>query len=358
MSVTIRKKENKNGTASIYLDIYNSIERKRNKEYLKNLKIILNPRTPKDREDNKKNLALAESIRLNRALELEGNEYDVTAKFKQNIDFISFYKNFINTYQKEDLRVHKAVYNKFIDFLVKENIKITSSKQINSDVCFEFKEFLDYSLNGETPLSYFSRFKSFLNYCVRKKIFKENPAKDITIRNKQNTIKKNVLSIDEIKLLKETDINNKEVKRAFLFALFTGLRFSDVKSLKYSNIDFQNQILTIIQEKTNETLKQPMHPFAYEILGDKLDTDIKIFKLPTSEGTNKALKLWVKKAGIDKKITFHCARHSFATNLLIYKSDIVTLSKLMGHNSIKYTQIYTQIAEDLKRQTINNLPNF
>ena len=139
--------------------------------------------------------------------------------------------------------------------------------------------------------------------------------------------------------------------------MFTGLRFSDVKVLKYENIDYYNQLLTIKQEKTGETLKQPLHTVAYEIAGDKQPPENKVFKLPTSEGTNKMLKLWVKKAGIDKKITFHCARHSFATNLLIYKSDIVTLSKLMGHNSIKYTQIYTQIAEDLKSQTINSLPN-
>ena len=356
MTVTLRKKPSADGSYSaLYLDIYHN--GKRNKEFLKNLKLVNTPRTPLERENNKKIINQAEQIKLNRALELEGNEYDISAKHRQNIDFISYYQNFVATYQKEDLRVQKAVLGKFLDFLNTENIKINSSKQINNDLCIEFKDYLDSQLNGESPMSYFSRFKGFLSYCVRKKIFKENPAKYITIRNKQNTIKKNVLSIEEIGLLKQTDCNNSEIKRAFLFALFTGLRFSDVKVLKYENIDYYNQLLTIKQEKTGETLKQPLHPVAYEIAGDKQPPENKVFKLPTSEGTNKMLKLWVKKAGIDKKITFHCARHSFATNLLIYKSDIVTLSKLMGHNSIKYTQIYTQIAEDLKSQTINSLPN-
>lgn len=356
MSVTLRKKTSADGSYSaLYLDIYHN--GKRNREFLKNLKLVNAPRTPLERENNKKILNQAEQIKLNRALELEGNEYDITAKHKQNINFIDFYQNFVATYQKEDLRVQKAVLGKFLDFLKTENIKITTSKQINNDLCIEFKEYLESRLNGESPMSYFSRFKGFLTYCVRKKIFKENPAKEITIRNKQNTIKKNVLSIEEIGLLKKTNCNNNEIKRAFLFALFTGLRFSDVKVLRYGNIDFQNQILTIKQEKTGETLKQPLHPFALEIIGEKQPLENKVFKLPTSEGTNKMLKLWVNKAGIDKKITFHCGRHSFATNLLIYKSDIVTLSKLMGHNSIKYTQVYTQVAEDLKRQTINSLPN-
>ena len=356
MSVTLRKKPSTDGSySSLYLDIYNN--GKRNKEFLKNLKLINLPRTPLERENNKKILRQAEQIKLNRALELEGNEYDITAKHKQNIDFLKLYKNFIDTYKKEDIRVHKAVYGKFLEFLESQNIKITTSKQVNNELCFDFKEYLQEQLNGYSPLSYLKRFKVFLSECVRKKVFKESPCKGITIKQKQDTIKKNVLTIDEIKLLKDTEVSNLEVKKAFLFALFTGLRFSDVKALRYENIDLNNQTLSIIQEKTGEKLFQPLHPFAIELIGDKQEKETKIFKLPTSEGTNKMLKLWVKKAGIDKKITFHCARHSFATNHIIFKSDIVTLSKLMGHNTIRYTQIYTQIAEDIKRQTINNLPN-
>jgi site-specific recombinase XerD len=356
MSVTLRKKPSADGSYSaLYLDIYHN--GKRNKEFLKNLKLVNTPRTPLERENNKKILSQAEQIKLNRALELEGNEYDITAKHKQNIDFIALYKNFLETYKKEDIRVHKAVYSKFNDFILSRSIKITTSKQISNEFCFDFKEYLEQQLNGYSPLSYLKRFKVFLSYCVRKKVFKESPCKGITIKHNQDIIKKNVLTIDEIKLLKDTETSNLEVKKAFLFALFTGLRFSDTKALRYKNIDLNNQTLTIIQEKTGEKLFQPLHPFAFELIGDKQDNEAKVFKLPTSEGTNKMLKQWVSKAGIDKKITFHCARHSFATNHIIFKSDIVTLSKLMGHNTIRYTQIYTQIAEDLKRQTINNLPN-
>lgn len=356
MSVTLRKKPSSDGTYStLYLDIYN--RGKRNKEFLKNLRILNAPRTPMERENNKKILSQAEQIKLNRALELEGNEYDISAKHKQNIDFLALYNNFIETYKKEDIRVHKAVYAKFLEFIESRDIKITTSKQINNELCFEFKEYLESQLNGYSPLSYLKRFKVFLSYCVRKKVFKESPCKGISIKLKQDIIKKNVLTIDEIKLLKNTELSNLEVKKAFLFALFTGLRFSDVKALRHENIDLNNQTLSIVQEKTGEKLFQPLHPFALELIGDKQDNDSKVFKLPTSEGTNKMLKIWTAKAGIDKKITFHCARHSFATNHIIFKSDIVTLSKLMGHNTIRYTQIYTQIAEDLKRQTINNLPN-
>lgn len=355
MSVTLRKKQdNKGEIFRLYLDIYHN--GKRNYEFIKNVKIIKNPRTPLERENNKKALQLAEQIRNNRAVELDGNEYDVTAKFKSNIDFLKFYKEYTDTYQKEDYKVHKAVYKKFITFLELEKIVINSSRDINEELCYEFKEYLAKELNGYTPLSYLKRFKVFLNYCVRKKIFKESPCKNISVKTNNEGISKNVLTIEEIVTLNKTEFKNTEVKRAFLFALFSGLRYCDIKQLKYENIDFKNQTLTIIQEKTGVKLSQPLHPVALNLLESDKSNNTKIFNIPTNEGTNKALKSWAKKANIDKKITFHCARHSFATNLLINDSNIVTISKLMGHTNLRYTQVYTQIAEDLKRQTINNLP--
>jgi integrase/recombinase XerD len=355
MSVTLRKKlYNKGEIYRLYLDIYHN--GKRNREFIKNIKIIKNPRTPIERENNKKALQLAEQIRNNRAVELDGNEYDVTAKFKQTIDFIKLYKSYTDTYQKEDYKVHKAVFKKFETFLKVNNIKISTSRDITEELCFDFKEYLINELNGYTPLSYLKRFKVFLNYCVRKKIFKESPCKNISIKSNNDSIGKNVLTFEEIVMLNKTEAHNKEVKRAFIFALFTGLRYCDVKQLKYENIDFKNQSLTIIQEKTGVKLSQPLHPVAMELIETQNASIKKVFDLPTNEGTNKALKSWVTKANIDKKITFHCARHSFATNHVIYKSDIVTISKLMGHTNLRYTQIYTQIAEDLKRNTINNLP--
>jgi site-specific recombinase XerD len=354
MSVTLRKKEDSKGeNYRLYLDIYHN--GKRNYEFIKNVKLIKTPRTPIERENNKKALQLAEQIRNNRAVELDGNEYDVTAKFKQTIDFIKLYKSYTDAYQKEDDRVHKAVFKKFETFLKEKNIKVSTSRDVTEELCFDFKEYLIIELNGHSPLTYLKRFKVFLNYCVRKKIFKESPCKNITIKSNNDSISKSVLTFEEILLLNKTEANNKEVKKAFIFALFTGLRYCDVKQLKHENIDYNNQTLTIIQEKTGVKLSLPLHPVAMELIETK-NASIKVFNLPTNEGTNKALKSWIKKANIDKKITFHCARHSFATNHLIYKSDIVTISKLMGHTNLRYTQIYTQIAEDMKRNTINNLP--
>jgi site-specific recombinase XerD len=81
-----------------------------------------------------------------------------------------------------------------------------------------------------------------------------------------------------------------------------------------------------------------------------------VFTLPTNAGALKSLKSWVEKAELGKHITWHCARHTFATNLIYYKTDVMIVSKLLGHSTLKYTQRYTRIAEELKRNAVNSLP--
>jgi site-specific recombinase XerD len=81
-----------------------------------------------------------------------------------------------------------------------------------------------------------------------------------------------------------------------------------------------------------------------------------VFTLPSSTAALKSLNNWVKRAAIQKHITWHCARHSFATNLIYYGADVTIVAKLMGHTTLKHTQRYAHIAEQLKRNAISNLP--
>ena len=65
---------------------------------------------------------------------------------------------------------------------------------------------------------------------------------------------------------------------------------------------------------------------------------------------------WVAKAGIDKHITFHCARHTFATMLLTLGTDLYTVSKLLGHRQIQTTQIYAKIVDEKRRDAVRRIP--
>lgn len=81
-----------------------------------------------------------------------------------------------------------------------------------------------------------------------------------------------------------------------------------------------------------------------------------IFDLPSFESATKSLRYWVKSAGIDKRITWHSARHSFATNILINGANIKTVASLLGHSDLTYVERYTRVIDTLKEEAINSLP--
>ena len=353
LGVSLRKKANKDNTTSLYLDIYHN--GKRSYEFLQHLKIATKPVSPVERQLNKDNLDLAKKIKSKREHELESNEYDITPAFKQKIDFITFYQSFIDSYTKKDKRVVEASLSKFKAFLEDSNIKNLTTNQVDENLVHDFKTFLEDNLNGESPANYFKKFKMVMKNGVRKKIFAVNPAQDLSISSK-SSIKKQVLSNDEIQSLASTQITNNEVKRAFLFSLFTGLRYCDIINIKWQNIDFKNGLLNIVQQKTSEQVTLELHQSALAILGKPAKPKDLIFTLPSHTACTKNLKNWCTKAGITKKITWHCARHSFATNLIFYGADVNTASKLLGHNSLRYTERYTHIVKSLKVKAINSLP--
>ena len=85
--------------------------------------------------------------------------------------------------------------------------------------------------------------------------------------------------------------------------------------------------------------------------------DQKIFRLPSYSTSLKAIKKWVRLAGIDKHISWHCARHSFAVNILNNGANIKTVASLLGHSSLRHTEKYTRAIDSLKQQAIDSLPD-
>lgn len=353
MGVALRKKKNADNTTSLYLDIYHS--GKRSYEFLKQLKLITKPSSPKDRADNKNALDLAKKILSKRQYVLEGNDYDITPAFKRNIDFVAFFKSFIDGYKKKDKRVIEACFNCFKVYLKEAEIKSLTAKELNESIVNEFKNYLSERLNGESPANYFKKFKLVIKQALRQGILIKNPAQEISIKSKQG-IKKQILTPEEIQLLVKTPCTNQELKKAFVFSLFTGLRFSDIQNLRWQNIDFNNGILNIVQEKTKEQVNLNLHTSALKAIGSPKKPKDFVFTLPSHTACTKGLKHWVKKAGINKTITWHCARHSFATNIIYFGADINTASKLLGHTSFRYTERYTHIVQSLKDKAISNLP--
>lgn len=351
MPIKLRKIKNKDGSTSLLLDIHHNGERKR--EFLNDMK-LLKITSPLDRIENKERLKLAEQIKNKREQELQGNDYDITPTNRKGVDFLKFFDNYLTIYNKKDKRVINGCFGKFKEYMAETGIKSLTSKQIDENLVISFKEFLENNLHGETPANYFKKFKRVLQYAVKQKVMATNPALDITAKRNEG-IKKDILTFDEIRLLAATQLTNEQVKKAFLFSCYTGLRFCDISQLKWKNI--QGEMVNIMQQKTAKAVSINIHDNAKPLLGKKGKPDDYVFTLPSHNACLKNLRYWCKKAGIEKKITWHCARHSFATNIIFYGSDVNSASALLGHSSLVYTQRYVRVVASLKEKAVANLPN-
>ena len=360
VNVRLREKKLSGGNISLYLDIYRS--GKRNYEFLK-LFIKEKPRTPDERKQIKETYQLAEQIRTKRESELNHTEFGFIAPHRQKINYLDFYQNYINTYTKKDVRMVKNSLEHFKSFLISQNYSLQvglKPGQISKEMVIKFKEYLEAKFKGETPSSYFKRFKKVLRYANDNGIIDVNPARDITCSESEG-LKKAILNLQEIQILANATCGNPEVKKAFLFCLNTGLRFCDVKVLKYSNIDFANKMLKIEQQKVKGKAKQVsvnLNDNAIKFIGENKKPDELIFNLPTIESSLSTLKTWCKKASIGKNVTWHSSRHSFAVNLLNETgANVKTVSSLLGHSSLRHTEVYTRAVDELKQKAVNNLPN-
>lgn len=163
--------------------------------------------------------------------------------------------------------------------------------------------------------------------------------------------KKEFLTSEELSKLEKlnvTDTRQRHILDAFLFCCYTGLRFSDFRALTTSNFTIINRKkwLCLKMQKTNIEIKLPLELLfdgkAIEIISRYKSVEA-MAEIPINADTNKILSEIVENARIRKKVTFHTARHTYAT-ILIYKGvAITTVQKLLGHTSVKTTEIYSEI---------------
>ena len=184
---------------------------------------------------------------------------------------------------------------------------------------------------------------------------KEKPQKNSSIRE--------FLTIEEVKQLMATPCRYEIVKRAFLFSCFTGLRYSDIKSLLWSEIrkaaDGRTLFLEHPQVKTRKIVTVPLSEEALKWMPrQQKDKEHVFHQLQiTSTTVEVILGEWMKEAGIEKHITYHCSRHTAATMLLTLGADLYTVSKILGHSSIKMTEVYAKIVDKKKLETVNLVNN-
>lgn len=352
MSVKLRKRKNADGTTSLRLDIYK--DGKRIIETLKHLQLE-KPSNLAVKEYNKERLHQAQSIAVKRAAELEANNYDMEIDLGKKTIVTIWMQSYVNSYTKKDKRSMQSVLNKFSKFLIEIRKPHLTFSELQPLMIEDFVEYLEKDSIGEGARSYFNRFKKMIRHSYRRRIMKNNVLDFVERKATGKARKKDILTLDELKLLSETPINSLEIKRAFLITCVTGLRWCDIKELKWKNINLKDRMLSLTQSKTREEVSVPLNDTAIKLLGTPDKLLLKIFTLPSSTGCNKTLKAWVERAGIQKHITWHNGRHSFGTNLIFNNVDILTTSKLLGHNSLRHTQRYVNIAAEMKEKATNKI---
>lgn len=364
--VKLRGKRRSKGYISLFLDYYlgtvkdakGKAKVQRKYEYL-SIYLKDNPQNPEERQRNKSNLDLALSIRAKRE-EIFNNDIEgLPNPYRKKINFQDYFQNFVDTYENKDKRLVISCHKYFKDFTNEEFI---TSNQIDEAFVIRFRNYLQTYLNGETPYNYFTKFKKLCKQATKDRIFNINPADEVTV-TRQGGIKKDILTLAEVEKLSRATCSNEHVRLAFFFCINTGLRHVDAKALKWKNIDLDKGQIKLTQAKVAKTSSNAiiyidLNNNAKNILlklgkGKKEEC---VFTLPSLTGSLKIIKAWVQNAEISKNITWHSARHSFATNLLINQTDIKTVSSLLGHTSLKHTQKYTHLVDELKKKAVNNLP--
>ena len=194
-----------------------------------------------------------------------------------------------------------------------------------------------------------------------------SPARQVKAEDKKvlkgDGTQREFLTAEELERMQATFVRNQETKRAFLFACYTGLRISDIKSITYGDIreeqTTQGERVYVIRKmmiKTRKNVSVPLCKKALSYLPEDLTQhpkDERVFDLPGESSMNGMLKTWAKDAGVNKVVTFHTSRHTFATLALTLGADIYTTSKLLGHQNVRTTQIYAEVIDAKKEEAIS-----
>lgn len=339
------------------------ITHNRRKEHL-NLYLIAKPRTPIERQINRETLELAKDIRAEREQELKEGTLGYRLKTK-DLNFWDYLQTYQDNYTKKDIRVVQLAIRRFKEFIDKEYrlyTKTIKTAQITPKMMGEFVEYLQTICKGTGAVTAWKRWKTLISNAVKESLFKKNPCTGIVCTSDENILTKDILSMEEIRQLISTTYEgqNMEVRKAFIFSLYTGIRYCDVKDLAFKNIDRENRLLSFEQNKTKGHSKYsgvtiPLNDGLLSLIGNGEDYEL-LFKLPSHTGCLKSLKSWTKKAGINKHITWHCGRHSFAVNILNNGANIKTVASLLGHSGLQHTEKYTRAIDKLKEDAINSLP--
>jgi integrase len=237
-------------------------------------------------------------------------------------------------------------------------------KEITPSFLERYKQYLKDQpvLSAATAAKYFEALKSLLRHAVMERILASDPGASVKNIRSPEPITYS-LTVAELEKLARTPLGGKlggEVKRMFFFGVYTGLRVSDIRSLRWGQIQRDPLSITVKQQKTSEPVTLPLHELAFGIIDDgglhKADEPVFPLAAATKTSLNQYLVMWAKAASLDKPLGFHVARRTFGTLILQGGSDLATVSKLLGHTNLRHTARYLKTDTERAQAAIASLP--
>jgi integrase len=372
--VKLRSKKISKGRLSLFLDFYPPIinvnsGKPTRREFL-TMTVLENPKTFLEKKNNEDTQKIAEQLRAMRENELSKPEiYNQFEKErlehakKGEADFLDYYLKLTNKRQSSNYDNWNSAY-KFLYEFTNGSLKFS---QVDEKFLNAFREYLltannrkekGKKLSQNSASSYFNKIKACLKEAQKEGIIQINLNARVKPIKYKDTIRQ-FLTLEELSLLVVTPFDDDVLKRASLFSALTGLRFSDVRNLKWEDVQQIKGVgfqIGFRQQKTKSVEYLPISDQAYEFMGEKKSGTELVFKgLKYSAHKNLELKEWIKSAGITKVITFHNFRHTWACMQLLLGTDIYTISKMLGHKNIKTTAIYAKIMDENKRAAANRI---
>lgn len=319
-----------------------------------NMFIYTNPVNQMQRNYNVEMLQLAEAIRCQRSISITCDDIGFYDKYNLKRDFLDFFLK----KAKQNNSTWEDAYKYFYRFM---NGKCTIAN-LSVDLAQEYQEYLlnvkmanprlkvPRKLNVNTAAKYYCIFRKILKDAYKERLLKENINDFLDYIPQKKTIKE-YLTMDEVRRLYRTPCRYESLRRASMFAIFTGLRLSDIVDLNWDDIRVApdgKPCITKTIVKTDTVATIFISEEALQFCGPRMD-GWPVFPNFSRSMTKEPLRRWLKDAGIEKHITFHCFRHTNATLMSAAGVDIYTVRDQLTHAHVKTTEIYAKLVDPKKR---------
>lgn len=374
MKISLNKRKLKDGRISLSIEYYrgsevNSEGKRRHLRSFENLDTYLfsEPKTPAEKKHNKEGLSFAESVLAIKKADYVQGKFDLKNTTKSKRTFLAFFSELTDEKMKQDSSNNYGNWFSTLQHLKKIVSPSFTFDEVDENFIKRVKNYFEKEaltksnlpLSQNSKYSYFNKFKASLRRAFDDGYLMINYASKVK-SFEQAESQREYLTFYELQSLAKAECKYPILKKAFLFSCLSGLRWSDINTLIWSEVREEGEYskVNFRQEKTDGVEYLYISKQARELLGQRKDPQDRVFRgLKYGMTYNTELVRWCNRAGVAKHITFHSARHTNAVLLLENGADIYTVSKRLGHREIRTTAIYAKIVDKKMKEAAEMIPN-